>query len=102
MGDKTDDYEYTEEEIAFLSEAHLAEELENRRVRALFLSVFNTEHGKQVLNALKTDVCCIGKSCFNENPVVMARMAGRQEVALAIDEILSTAVREAEEKSDGD
>lgn len=100
MGDKDDVYRYTDEEISFLSEKISEEEAYNRRIRALFLSVFESEAGKQVLAAIKSDVCGINATCFDANPVEMARKAGRQEVAYAIESIMALARDEAKEESD--
>lgn len=101
MGDKVDEYEYTEEEISAISEKYAAEDAENRRIRAVFLQVFESKAGKVVLKAIRETVCGVNKSCFDESSMSMARRAGRQEVAFIIDEILELARREAQEESDG-
>lgn len=101
MSDKADEYEYTEDEISALSAAYAAEDAENRRIRALFLNVFESDAGRDVLKSIREVVCGVNKSCFDENPVSMARRVGRQEVAFIIDDILGLARREALEESDG-
>lgn len=97
MSDKVDEYEYTEEEVSALSEEYALAEAENRRIRALFLQIFESEAGKEVLRVIREEVCRVNTSCFDENPLMMARRAGRQEAALAIDEILAKAREDLEE-----
>lgn len=101
MGDKVDDYDYTEDEISAMAEQYAFDDAENRRKRALFLHVFDTEAGREVLKSIRDDICRVGASCFDENPINMARRAGRQEAAFAIDEILAVARIEAEEDVSG-
>lgn len=101
MSDKVDEYEYTEEEISAISEEYAIGDAENRRIRALFLQVFESEAGKEVLKAIRETVCGVNKSCFDENTASMARRVGRQEVAFIIDDILQLARSEAQEESDG-
>lgn len=98
MSEKSIGFNYNEDEISAISEEYVAADAENRRIRALFRSVFGTDAGKEVLEVIRRDICCVGMSCFDENPVNMARRAGRQEAAFAIDEILNLA--EKEEKED--
>lgn len=54
------------------------------RLRADFESVWASDAGRRVLEYLCKDVCGEGRSCFSENPIIMARLAGRHEVALII------------------
>lgn len=96
MSDKDDIFEYTKEELAYLEDNRLELEAENRRIRALFLSVFGTEEGKAVLTAIKEQLCRRNSTCFDANPVEMARRAGRQEIALELDGIIELARQEAE------
>lgn len=97
MGDKTDDYKLTEDEAAYVSAEISDADFENRRKRALFLALFGTEAGKEVLCAIRDDICGVGVSCFSENPIEMARKAGRQEAFFRITEVLRIAHIEAEE-----
>lgn len=99
MGDKTDEYSYTPEELAALSEAFDGAEAENRRIRALFLEVFGTEHGREVLKVIREEICRVGQSCFEADALQMARRCGRQEAAYAIDEILAAAADDEREGS---
>lgn len=101
MSDKHDIYEPSEEEKAYLRARYIEEESQNRLTRALFLQVFSTKEGQQVLKAIREGICSVNSSCFNENPVAMARRAGRQEVAFDIEEVLSVARQEAEEDAEG-
>ncbi len=102
MGDKTDDYSYTPEEMAALSEAFDNADSENRRIRALFLEVFGTDHGKEVLKVIREEICRVGRSCFEADALQMARRCGRQEAAYAIDEILAAAEADELEKARND
>lgn len=102
MREPPGEFELSEDEIAVLSEEYVAENARNRRLRALFLEVFGSEAGKEVLGAIRDEVCRVGVSCFDENPVLMARKAGRQEAFFAIDEILKAAAEEAAEEGRDD
>lgn len=97
MSDYDADFEQMDDGKSILAEEYVRAEAENRRIRALFLSLFGTNTGVEVLKTIREQVCLVGCSCFDENPVLMARKAGRQEVAYAIDDILRIARMEEEE-----
>jgi len=71
---------------------------ESSRIGALFLKVFGTEDGKEVLEFIKTGLCGLGMSVFSESAVEMARKAGKQEVGLAIEGILKASLEAEREK----
>lgn len=59
-------------------------EVRAEKLRADFRSVTATEWGRRVLDYICKDLCGEGKGCFSDNALIMARLAGRQEVALLI------------------
>ena len=64
-------------------------EAREEKLRDDFRSVAGTEWGRRVLDYICKDLCGEGKGCFSENALIMARLAGRQEVALLIRGMMS-------------
>lgn len=73
---------------------------EQARLGSLFLKVFGTEAGSEVLSYIKTGLCGQGMSVFSTDELDMARKAGKLEVALAIDAILMAAKEMEKERPD--
>lgn len=81
-------------------EAHVAE-ADMRAKRELFLKVFGDDCGKVVLDIICKEICGENRGVFNENAMQLARMAGRQEIAVILRSIMETAISERDAKLAG-
>lgn len=87
----------TSDEVSYMSAEIERINAEAAEKRAVLLAVFGNEMGAKALEIIKKDLCLVETSCFDENPVVMARKAGRQEVYFVLADELASAKRESEE-----
>lgn len=94
------DFGLTSDEVSYMSAEIERINAESAAKRACLLATFDGEHGATALDIIKKDLCLVEMSCFDENPVVMARKAGRQEVYFALVEALALAKKEADENGD--
>lgn len=85
---------------AVYEEMHVAE-ADMRAKRELFLKVFGDECGSVVLDIICKEICGEGRGVFNESATQMARLAGRQEIAVILRSIMETATSERDAKLAG-
>jgi len=84
----------------FYENMHVAE-AEMRAKRELFLNVFGSDEGAEVLDTICKEICGENRGVFNESATQMARLAGRQEIAVILRSIMAMAVSEREAKLAG-
>lgn len=74
----------SKEEYLRRTEAEAAMKARLFEARSKIYLAFSTDAGKEALELICGTICEEGTSCYSDNPLDMARKAGRQEVAIAL------------------